>query len=177
MVTSGAPSVCAGTVTAVAPVRAADDWSFIAGTYAVDEEDCKAAADHKPFSDELVEAQSEDVLTREGITSPREVHCKFKGAEKSGAGWTIKSDCEEMGEGESADLKVIVGADGSLSNTRRPPYAASNASRAGCAGWPRAASNASVVDASACGPLRVALRAARSLSTSGGRSRSSTRRA
>ena len=96
------------------PATAADDWSFIAGTYALEAEDCKAAADHKPFSDELVEALSQDVLTREGITSPREVHCKFKGAEKSDGGWTVKSDCEEMGEGEPADLKVTAGSDGSL---------------------------------------------------------------
>jgi len=96
------------------PVQAADDWSFIAGTYAVEAEDCKAAADNKAFSAELVQALSQDVLTREGITSPREVHCKFKGAEKADGGWTVKSSCEEMGEGEPADLKVTANADGSL---------------------------------------------------------------
>jgi len=97
------------------PVRAADDWSFVAGTYAIEAGDCKAAADHKPFSGELVEALSQDVLTREGITSPREVHCKLKGAEKADGGWTVKSDCEEMGEGAPYDLKVTAGSDGSLS--------------------------------------------------------------
>ena len=97
------------------PVRAADDWSFIAGTYAIEAGDCKAATDHKPFSDELAEALSQDVLSREGITSPREVHCKFKGAEKAGGGWTVKSECEEMGEGAPYDLKVTAGSDGSLS--------------------------------------------------------------
>jgi len=97
------------------PATAADDWSFIAGTYAIEADDCKAATDHKPFSDELEEALSQDVLSREGITSPREVHCKFKGAEKAGGGWTVKSDCEEMGEGAPYDLKVTAGSDGSLS--------------------------------------------------------------
>lgn len=97
------------------PATAADDWSFIAGTYAIEADDCKAATDHKPFSDELVEVLSEDVLSRQGITSPRKVHCKFKGAEKAGGGWTVKSDCEEMGEGAPYDLKVTAGSDGSLS--------------------------------------------------------------
>ena len=112
-------SICAVTVSlsfsaALCPLRAADDWSFIAGTYAVEAGDCKAAADSKAFSGELVEALSQDVLTREGITSPREVHCKFKGAEKADGGWIIKSDCEEMGEGAPYDLKVTANADGSL---------------------------------------------------------------
>jgi hypothetical protein len=97
------------------PATAADDWSFVTGTYAVEADDCQAAADHKPFSDELVEALSEDVLSREGITSPRGVHCKFKGAEKVGGVWTVKADCEEMGEGAPYDLKVTAGSDGSLS--------------------------------------------------------------
>ena len=96
------------------PATAADDWSFIGGTYAIEAGDCKAATAHKPFSDALVEALSQDVLSREGITSPREVHCKFKGAEKADGGWTVKSSCEEMGEGEPADLKVTANADGSL---------------------------------------------------------------
>ncbi len=112
-------SICAVTVSlsfsaALCPLQAADDWSFIAGTYAMEAADCKAAADNKAFSDELVGSLSQDVLTREGITSPREVHCKFKGAEKADGGWTVKSSCEEMGEGEPADLKVTANADGSL---------------------------------------------------------------
>jgi hypothetical protein len=62
-----------------------------------------------------VEVLSEDVLSRQGITSPRKVHCKFKTAEKAGDGWTVKSECEEMGEGAPYDLKVTAGSDGSLS--------------------------------------------------------------
>ena len=54
-------------------------------------------------------------LSRQGITSPRKVHCKFKAAEKAGDGWTVKSECEEMGEGAPYDLKVTAGSDGSLS--------------------------------------------------------------
>jgi hypothetical protein len=112
-------SICAVTVSlsfsaALCPLQAADDWSFIAGTYAVEAGDCKAAGDNKAFSDALVAALSQDVLTREGITSPREVHCKFKGVERADGGWTVKSSCEEMGEGAPADLKVTANADGSL---------------------------------------------------------------
>lgn len=96
------------------PAGAADDWSYIAGTYALNTDDCKAAATAKPFSKELVEALSQEVLTREGITSPREVHCKFRSSAAAEKGWTVKADCEEMGEASPAELAVTANADGSL---------------------------------------------------------------
>jgi hypothetical protein len=94
---------------------AADDWSFIAGTYALDPDDCKLAGSAAPFSKELVDGLSQEVLTREGITSPREVHCKFRSAEKSGSGWKVQADCEEMGEASPAELAATTGSDGSVS--------------------------------------------------------------
>lgn len=97
-----------------APANAADDFAFIAGTYATDAADCKVAAAGKPFSKELVGALGQDILTREGITSPRETHCKFRSAAKSASGWTVKADCEEMGAAEPYELTVTSGADGSL---------------------------------------------------------------
>ena len=97
-----------------APARSADDWSFIAGKYALDPADCAAAAKGKPFSKKLVEALSQEVLTQEGITSPREVHCKFRSSAAGEKGWTVKADCEEMGEAEPYELAVTSGADGSL---------------------------------------------------------------
>ena len=96
------------------PSTAADDFSFIAGTYALNVDDCKAAAAGKPFSKELVEVLSQEVMTREGITSPREVHCKFNSSAAADKGWTVKADCEEMGEGSPADLAVTANPDGSL---------------------------------------------------------------
>ncbi len=97
-----------------APARAADDFAFIAGTYALDAGDCKVAATGKPFSKELVGALSQEVLMPQGITSPREVHCKFRSAAKSESGWTVKADCEELGEASPAELTVTAGSDGSL---------------------------------------------------------------
>ncbi len=97
-----------------APAYAADDFAFIAGTYALDAGDCKVAATGKPFSKELVGALSQEVLMPAGITSPREVHCKFRSAAKTESGWTVKADCEEMGEVSPAELKVTAGSDGSL---------------------------------------------------------------
>ena len=94
------------------PAAAADDWSFIAGRYALDAKDCSAKGE--PFSKDLVGVLSQEVLTREGITSPREVHCKFRSAAKTDKGWTVHADCEEMGEGSPAELAVTAGADGSL---------------------------------------------------------------
>ncbi len=94
---------------------AADDWSFIAGTYALDRDDCKLATSAAPFSKELVDGLSQEVLTREGITSPREVHCKFRSAEKSESGWKVQADCEEMGEASPAELAATTGSDGSVS--------------------------------------------------------------
>lgn len=78
--------------------RAADDWSFVNGNYALDPNDCKLAGSAAAFSKELVDGLSQEVMTREGITSPREVHCKFRSAEKSDTGWKVQADCEEAGE-------------------------------------------------------------------------------
>jgi len=61
-----------------------------------------------------VEALGEDVLTQAGITSPREVHCKFRSSAKGQKGWTVNADCEEMGEGAPYDLAVTANEDGSL---------------------------------------------------------------
>ena len=97
-----------------APARSADDWSFIAGNYALDPADCKTIATGKPFSKELVAALSQEVLTKEGVTSPREVHCKFRSAAAGDKGWTVKADCEELGVVEPYDLAVSANADGSL---------------------------------------------------------------
>src|SRR5919201_6114845 len=75
--------IALGAALACAPALAEDDWSFIAGTYAIDPDDCKLAGTAAPFSEELVDGLTQEVMTREGITSPREVHCKFRSAEKS----------------------------------------------------------------------------------------------
>jgi hypothetical protein len=104
----------ATSVLASFPARAADDWSFIAGKYALDPADCKLAGTATPFSKELVEGLSQEVLAREGITSPREVHCKFRSSAKTEKGWSVKADCEEMGEAAPYDLAVTANADGSV---------------------------------------------------------------
>jgi hypothetical protein len=104
------------------PVRAADDFSYIAGTYALSTDDCKAASGAKPFSQELVGAISKEVLTREGITSPREVHCKFRSSTAADKGWTVKADCEEMGEASPSDLAVTANPDGSLAVVSEDVY-------------------------------------------------------
>jgi len=103
---------------------AEDDWSFIAGTYAIDPDDCKLAGTAAPFSEELVDGLTQEVMTREGITSPREVHCKFRSAEKSDTGWKVRADCEEMGESGPADLAVTTAADGSVSVLSEEVYGA-----------------------------------------------------
>ncbi len=103
-------------------VRAADDFSFIAGKYALDPEDCKPLAKGKPFSKELVAAVSQEVLTPEGITSPREVHCKFRSSTASEKGWTVKADCEELGVADAYDVVVTSNADGSLAVTSEDVY-------------------------------------------------------
>jgi hypothetical protein len=92
-----------------------DDWSFIAGNYALDPDDCRLVASAAPFSKELVDGLSQEVMTREGITSPREVHCKFRSSEKSDTGWTVKADCEEMGQATPAELAVTTSSDGTVS--------------------------------------------------------------
>ena len=116
------PLVLAAVLATLMPVRAADDFSFIAGKYALDAEDCKLLATGKPFSKELVGAISQEVLTPEGITSPREVHCKFRSSAAAGQGWTVKGDCEEMGEASPAELAVTANADGSLAIVSEDVY-------------------------------------------------------
>jgi len=96
------------------PMGAADDFSFIAGKYALDAEDCQSLGKGKPFSNELVGALSQEVLTVEGITSPREVHCKFRSSSVTDTGWTVKADCEELGEAEPYELAVTADTDGAL---------------------------------------------------------------
>jgi hypothetical protein len=100
-----------------APAWAADDWSFIAGRYAVTAGDCKLVASGKPFSKELAAKIDAEVLTREGITSPRETHCRFRtSARGAGGKWTVKAACEELGQ-VSPDLETVAvarNADGSL---------------------------------------------------------------
>jgi hypothetical protein len=96
------------------PAGAADDWSFIAGNYAVDPADCATITKGKPFSKQWVEALGQDVLTQGGITSPREVHCKFRSSVVGDKGFVVQSDCEEMGEGSPAELIVTANPDGSL---------------------------------------------------------------
>lgn len=90
-------------------VFAADDWTFVVGTYAVTANDCKLLAKRRPFSKELVKDLNSEVLTREGITSMRETHCRFRSSKReTGATprWTVKAQCEEMGAA-SANLDVI----------------------------------------------------------------------
>ena len=52
---------------------------------------------------------------REGITSPREVHCRFRSAEKSDTGWKVQADCEEAGEASPAEIAVTTSSDGTVS--------------------------------------------------------------
>ena len=103
-------------------VQSADDFSFIAGKYALAPEDCKPLENGKPFSKQLVGALSQEVLTKEGITSPREVHCKFRSSSVAEKGWTVKADCEELGEASPAELAVVANADGSLAITSEDIY-------------------------------------------------------
>ncbi len=105
-----------------ASTLAADDWSFIAGTYALDPTDCKLAGSAAPFSKELADGLSQEVLTREGITSPREVHCKFRSAEKSDSGWKVQADCEELGEASPAEIAVTTASDGTVSVVSEDVY-------------------------------------------------------
>src|SRR4029079_1188249 len=104
------------------PVRAADDFSFVAGKYALAAEDCALLGKGKPFSKELVGAISQEVLTPEGITSPREVHCKFRSSSAADKGWTVKADCEEMGAAEAYELAVTSAADGALAVVSEDVY-------------------------------------------------------
>jgi hypothetical protein len=109
------PAVLVIALLTALPGSAADDWSFIAGKYALDPDDCKLVATAAPFSKELVDGLSQEVLTKEGITSPREVHCKFRTSEKKDSGWKVQADCEELGESSPAELAVSSDADGGIS--------------------------------------------------------------
>jgi hypothetical protein len=93
-----------------------DDWSFIAGKYAVEPADCKHPAKGRPFSKNLVKAIDAEVMTRERITSPRETHCKLRSSKKDAAGKTrtVKAACEELGDVSQEELKVAANADGSV---------------------------------------------------------------
>jgi hypothetical protein len=94
---------------------AADDWSFVNGNYALDPDDCKLVGSAAAFSKELVDGLGQEVMTREGITSPREVHCRFRSAEKSDTGWKVQADCEEAGEASPAEIAVTTSSDGTVS--------------------------------------------------------------
>jgi hypothetical protein len=98
--------------------HSADDWTFIAGKYAVSSDDCKSLASGQPLSKNLAKKLQTEVLTREGITSPRETHCRFRSAarESGTTKWTVKAACEELGQ-VSPDLenvKITKNPDGSL---------------------------------------------------------------
>jgi len=88
--------------------RGADDWTFVAGKYAVEASDCKYIAKGQPFSKQWTKAIGAEVLTREGITSPRETHCRFKSSAKGADGkWKVRAQCEEMGA-PSPDLEDVI---------------------------------------------------------------------
>ena len=66
----------------------------------------------RPFSKALVKALDGEVLTREGITSPRETHCKFRSSAKvtgDKPGWAVKAACEEMGDVSQETIAVASG--------------------------------------------------------------------
>jgi hypothetical protein len=113
-------AVAAG-LTTLMPAQAGK-FSFIAGNYALDAEDCSLLGKGKPFSKELVGAISQEVLTPEGITSPREVHCRFRSSAAARTGWTVKADCEELGVAEPNELAVTANADGSLAVVSEDVY-------------------------------------------------------
>jgi hypothetical protein len=102
---------------AVTTAYSADDWSFVAGKYAVEKADCKHLVKGRPFSKALVKALDGEVLTREGITSPRETHCKFRSSAKvtgDKPGWAVKAACEEMGDVSQETIAVASGPGGAL---------------------------------------------------------------
>ena len=99
------------------PAYPQNDWSFIKGKYAVSINDCKLLAKGRPFSKGLAKDLDSEVLTREGITSQRETHCRFRSSKKDAgakAAWTVKAGCEELGKVSQEDLAVTANADGSL---------------------------------------------------------------
>ncbi len=102
----------------VSPAVAADDWSFVGtGKYAVSLDDCKLLAKARPFSKALVKDLSSEVLTREGITSQRETHCKFRSSQRETGGktgWIVKAACEELGSVSQENIAIAKNADGAL---------------------------------------------------------------
>lgn len=101
----------------VSTAYSADDWSFVAGKYAVEKDDCKLLVKGRPFSKALVKDLNGEALTREGITSPRETHCKFRSSSKvtgDKPGWAVKAACEEMGQVSQETIAVASGPNGSL---------------------------------------------------------------
>jgi hypothetical protein len=115
-------ALCLALSAILAPALGADDFAFVAGTYAMDAEDCKAAASGKAFSDELVETLTDDVMTPAGITSAQSVHCRFRSAAKSDSGWTVKADGEDSGETTPAELKVTSNPGGALAIANEDIY-------------------------------------------------------
>lgn len=109
-------AITAGLLSFALPIPSADadDWSFIAGKYAVAPADCGKIAAGKPFSKQWIDALDAEVLTKEGITSPRETHCKFKKSSGGSGKWTVKSSCEEMGNASDYDVEVAAGDGGAL---------------------------------------------------------------
>ena len=95
----------------------ADDWSFVAGKYAVEKDDCKLLAKGRPFTKALAKGLNGEALTREGITSHRETHCRFRSSSKVAGekpGWAVKAACEELGKVSQETIAVASGPDGSL---------------------------------------------------------------
>ncbi len=102
---------------AITTANSADDWSFVAGKYAVEKGDCKHLVKGRPFSKALVKNLDGEVLTREGITSPRETHCKFRSSAKvtgDKPGWAVKAACEELGNVSQETIQVVAGTGGAL---------------------------------------------------------------
>ena len=65
----------------------------------------------RPFTKALVKTSTGEVLTREGITSPRETHCRFRSSSKvtgEQAGWAVKAACEELGNVSQETIAVAV---------------------------------------------------------------------
>jgi hypothetical protein len=101
----------------VTTAYSADDWSFVAGKYAVEKGDCKHLVKGRPFSKALVKNLDGEVLTREGITSLRETHCRFRSSTKvtgEKPGWAVKAACEELGNVSQETIAVASGPDGAL---------------------------------------------------------------
>ena len=104
---------------AASTARSADDWSFITGRYAVSPDDCKFVLRGTPFSKALAKQIDSEVMTREGITSQRETHCRFRSsvASEPGKKWTVKAICEELGtpSPDPETIKISKNPDSTLS--------------------------------------------------------------